>query len=357
MNKRFYLITIILMILILVGFIILFLKSKITGFSVSENGENEKDINKIKIYFIKENGEKILYKEAIINNLTKFYEGGFELIAKNQTWIFLDGDFKTHINAGLIEGLGSNLESTNITVSFWVNSTNTTEVWTPFGTQNGDDTDTMFSAYLNDNVSAHIDYTGQTTNYIAFNLRDEFGSELRGATHGHINISDGEWHHIVLTAKPNLGYLAIYIDGKKQPIDSAVIRKNRRMEFYDFHDFENFLAVGAINPGKIGDWNTETEQTVPGSLDEFRIYNASLNDAEVSSLFTTGRYTDNSPLGNIHDESLLLYYSFNENSGDIAHDNSHFRHDGKIIRGLFENDGINVSLREGIDYMREKNEI
>ncbi len=52
------------------------------------------------------------------------------------------------------------------------------------------------------------------------------------------------------------------------------------------------------------------------------------------------------------------YYENNyENSGDIAHDNSHFRHDGKIVRGLFENDGINVTLREGIDFIHKKNEI
>ena len=280
----------------------------------------------------------ILY--IYINNQYQKYDVGTpehksEELNEIQSWITFDGDWSSYVDAGIIDDFGGMLETTNVTVSFWVNYTNVSEVWMPFGVQN-DHSGSSFSAYLNGNVSeASPFHLAGTVNQITFNLRDEFSKYLRVATSGNINISDGEWHHIALTAKPNAKHAAIYIDGRNQPIDSNIISN---ITHYDFHDFEGFLAVGANNmEGKI-------EQTLPGDLDEFRIYQTSLTSKEIFSIYSKGRKSIINVLGNPNDNTLILYYPFNKNEEMIAYDFSGKGHNGIIHNATFSYlPNINIS--------------
>ena len=79
----------------------------------------------------------------------------------------------------VIDGFGSELENTNFTVSFWINYTNISEVWMPFGTQN-DNSGTSMTAYINANISEAVPFnTAGTVNYLTLNLRDEFRQQSR----------------------------------------------------------------------------------------------------------------------------------------------------------------------------------
>ena len=91
-------------------------------------------------------------------------------------------------------------------------------------------------------------------------------------------------------------------------------------------------------------------------MDEFRIYDLSLNDIEVKSLFDSGRYKNDGVLETENDDNLILYYSFNENTGKMVHDNRKFGKDGEIHYANFFDDGINVTLTEGTDYVRKNKE-
>lgn len=53
-----------------------------------------------------------------------------------------------------------------------------------------------------------------------------------------------------------------------------------------------------------------------GSIDEVRIYNQSLTDAEILEIFNSGRIQNSS----LPSDGLILWYSFNEGTGAIAHD-------------------------------------
>lgn len=85
---------------------------------------------------------------------------------------------------------------------------------------------------------------------------------------------------------------------------------------------ENFNSQsGAIKNStggipKFGFSDDSGAKYLDGSLDEIRIYNRSLSQAEVTEIYNSGRLSNRG----LPENELLAYYPFNEGSGQILHD-------------------------------------
>jgi len=142
-----------------------------------------------------------------------------------------------------------------------------------------------------------------------------------------INLSDQEWHHLV--AIFNGTNLVMYMDGVISP---SIGTASGNLETPN--SLTSFGYAG-FNKG----------DTFNGSLDNLKVYNRSLNSTEVSTIYNFSRNT--SVLGSNFITDLL---NFNENSGLIAHDLSGNSNNGTITEAAWDDDGIDVTLTDGVDY-------
>jgi len=81
-----------------------------------------------------------------------------------------------------------------------------------------------------------------------------------------------------------------------------------------------------------------------GSLDEIRIYNATLNLSEIVSINASGRIHSPNVLGTENDANLVRYFSLNENQGSVAYDTGSNQINGSISGAAYETDSINITL-------------
>jgi hypothetical protein len=86
-----------------------------------------------------------------------------------------------------------------------------------------------------------------------------------------------------------------------------------------------------------------------GTIDEIRFYGDGLTDNQILQINNSGRSKNNS----LDFGSLLAYYSMNENSGATTYDSSGNGNNGTISGATWQNDGVLVSLTNGVDYSVE----
>jgi len=148
------------------------------------------------------------------------------------------------------------------TFSFWFNTTNT-------------DGGNIFSYggsndYPGDRVEARL----MTSNGVLG--APNFGSTDLGAT-STSSRNDGKWHQFVLVipAEAELANVQIFIDGKlEQPLDL----------YYTF-GAPAYINTASSNPLQIGNNKFSNSLYYSGLLDDFRIYDRALSEAEVSALY------------------------------------------------------------------------
>ena len=148
------------------------------------------------------------------------------------------------------------------TFSFWFNTTNT-------------DGGNIFSYggsndYPGDRVEAKL----ITSNGVLG--APNFGSTDLGAT-STSSRNDGKWHQFVLVipAEAELANVQIFIDGKlEQPLDL----------YYTF-GAPAYINTASSNPLQIGNNKFSNSLYYSGLLDDFRIYDRALSEAEVSALY------------------------------------------------------------------------
>lgn len=113
-----------------------------------------------------------------------------------------------------------------------------------------------------------------------------------------INICDNSWHHIAVTMKRQ-GNVVFYVDGLNA----------------GSFNVSSFFGKNISNSGKnftIGSLDNSSTTFLKGLVDDFKVYNRSLDDSEITSLATLPQQTG----------SLVAYWEFDENSGNIAVDSS-----------------------------------
>ncbi len=107
------------------------------------------------------------------------------------------------------------------------------------------------------------------------NIRLQAGDGAAASSGAAVN--DNTWHHIVMTRDANTGELIVYVDGAlKGSAFGEIGTKNTP-----------FAAIGRVTNGSF----------FQGQIDDFRIYNRTLNAAEAAALFGGGGAVDSPDAG------------------------------------------------------------
>lgn len=222
----------------------------------------------------------------------------------NRTYLTFDG------TSDMVSGVSSynNLDS-NHSYSVWFNSTLAGE-GVIFGVA------TEFEGLL---------LSGAELTYSIIN-----DSDTQFNTTGY-NLNDSVWHHVIITGRTNTqtGY-----------------------GFYETMMFVDAIMVNTTNATGVAKSSggivniSSLTNSFDGYIDEFRIYNDTLNATEVTEIYNSGRAANDSLVS----ANLTLWWPFNENSGTTAHDLGLLAHNGTISGATYGNDGIEVNLTNSVDY-------
>lgn len=174
--------------------------------------------------------------------------------------------------------------STSFTVSFWAKNTVPTggKAQFAFTLPNKDYWSSTCMFLLFDHTGS-----GATTDsaVVKFYVNDNSGDrwfELVGANRMP-NIYDGNWHHLVFAYNETNSTMSIYRDGALYK--ALVWTGHGQFKVTPSSVFN--VVVGGMNkhvklPGPTDDWMSSWK----GSIDQFRLYNKALSDAEVLALYT-----------------------------------------------------------------------
>lgn len=119
--------------------------------------------------------------------------------------------------------------------------------------------------------------------FYAISLRSKDGRTCGGGTSGRTSsVFDGEWHHFVWTQNYIInvaggsGGKIMYIDGVKKPLSTHSFNGNR-----DFFPFEMPVTLGAMRV------DNNTQGFFEGYIDELRLYNRPLTEAQVQQNYAS----------------------------------------------------------------------
>lgn len=165
---------------------------------------------------------------------------------------------------------------------------------------------------------------------VGFNLQNRIGV-VSSST-----INDGEWHHVAVVF--DQGTLTLYVDGEKEAEEETAISTfgsgNKR-----------YLMLGVGSEANEFNGNIRSLDFFEGNLDEFRIWSVSRDSLEIKDNYN--RLISNEQNG------LVLYYRFDEGTGDYVYDASKTgdnfnQHDGTFVGGVSFSDEIPDSDQLGI---------
>lgn len=118
-----------------------------------------------------------------------------------------------HIKCGYMGNFGSEMSINKPTVEVWVKTDVTNRALGIIGSLNdGANTGVLICLNVN-NASTSIN-----AGYIRLYLRDEDGHSLSGAVHTNTGVSDGNWHHLVVSWDGPNNLIYIYVDSILQTI-------------------------------------------------------------------------------------------------------------------------------------------
>lgn len=202
---------------------------------------------------IGENSTKFVDLKNGLNNGT--CSGTTCPVINSSSGVVWNGAYFDGSNDGISVPYSSNLNfnNTNFTISMWFN----TRSW-------ADDRNFISRQVAGGSGSTDYSFVGNAVGSISFYI----GASNSVATQ--TGISTNKWHHIIATYNPTTK--AIYLDGILQSSAAAGAKSNIAPAT---------LYIGGGAPGT---------GTVPGLIDEVRIYNRSLSAAEVMNLYQLGSY-------------------------------------------------------------------
>jgi MSHA biogenesis protein MshQ len=121
-----------------------------------------------------------------------------------------------------------------------------------------------------------------------------------------IELTDGNWHHLALTRVDE--DVCLFIDGAAQECKNGVNKGELSV------DNNNAVVIGQEQDSFGGSFSTE--QNFVGYLDEFKIYNITLSDNEIDSIYqheSAGRNFDDSPR-----DALQCEYICDSTPGELS---------------------------------------
>ncbi len=233
--------------------------------------------------------QNILADNNSAQTITPVEEGITSLSAtrKNDSWLEFDG-VNDIINTSYISPF--NLTG-NYSISAWIRTIKNSSVgskiieqWSQSGGEGNGYPISFRTSLVNNakNLSMQI-YNGTDGNTVISNTF----------------IGDGIWHHFI--GINNGSDLLLYLDGS-------------------FDNSNQITIIGDINssePILIGCQRTHGT-CYTGGIDEVRIYNQSLTQTQISQIFNSGRQ----PNSSLPSDGLVLWYSFNEQTGTTVYDKS-----------------------------------
>jgi len=202
-----------------------------------------------------------------------------------------------YVDVGLMGNFGGNMATDKPSISYWVKTSDTAKQFI-YGIRNSA-SDTRIDTRIN--VSSN---GTETTGYIQAIISDEDGNQLIFGVDSDTGVSNGSWHHVVVKYDGPNNTGEIYVDGVSQ-----TIVYNIQATPDNFANFIYNMYIGGFN--NIGSLLLPFN----GSLDEVRIYNRSLSQAEITDLYNQGAkkfITTNKSLANSPDlaSGLVGYWTF-----------------------------------------------
>lgn len=272
--------------------------------------------------------DTLLLGNGTISALTNNPTSGFALVSKNRTQLGFDG-VNDYINITNNYANPLNFSNSNLTISFWLNTTS-----------NGI-TQTIFSKGGKAELSGWqviIDNVKQTVGFSA-------GNDAQWTT-GYctaFNPKNNTYYNVALRVNGTTGggnaTLDCYVNGH---LNSTIgLNLTGGSAFTGFNDSTVNLEIGL---------NGTTDRDFNGTLDEIRLYNTSLTTANIVSINNSGRVHKRNVLGSATDSALLLYLSLNENQGTTAYDTSNYGNNGTISGASYQTDTIANTLVDIQDY-------
>ncbi|KKN03305.1 hypothetical protein LCGC14_1108980, partial [marine sediment metagenome] len=185
--------------------------------------------------------------------------------------------------------LGGNIKSsftTEATLSMWVKLDNQLPTWPNNG---------IWTLNSISNQDDHYPYTNGDLNISAF------ATTRRIANFDNTSFDKTQWHHLALTTKPGSGNYKLYQNGVFVTSGTGD----------DVIDFGTTFKIGGFD-----------NIFLDGLMDDVRIYNRELSQAEITTLAAGG---DPSTTG------LLVHWKLNEGSGTVAIDSSGNGNNGTFV--------------------------
>ena len=215
--------------------------------------------------------------------------------ANNDSWLEFDGVndkiFKT------APSLGVALNGTDITISAWIKipRDKTNAEW-----ESTLNTSTIFWIRDDSGKLAYQRSSATGNKYLHFRILNATSGSGKSVQY-YVNLSDNLWHHVLGTLRGSEGNnVTLYLDGVLVD-DSTTSHDNVPQN-------DTSIALG----------QDDNVRNFLGGIDEVRLYNQSVTDAQVLEIFNSGRLANSSLLS----DNLLLWYSFNEGSGTTVYDKS-----------------------------------
>jgi len=183
--------------------------------------------------------------------------------------IDLDGS-NDYVDLGAMGNFGSELDTFDTTISFWIKSTDTTRS-AIFGSGNNTGNDTVIFAQMNVDRNFATNVGGWMER-----LRDEGNRLAQGGCNGDQGWTDGEWHHMIAVMRRDGSAATLRIDGINCSFTTqATLSQNNTANFTGGFD------IGGMN------WKGSHCQDgcFNGIITEFYIWQTALTTDETDRLF------------------------------------------------------------------------
>lgn len=147
---------------------------------------------------------------------------------------------------------------------------------------------------------AHAQYS-----HLAFEVLNNVGTEF--VYYGSTNMTQlqGSWHHVCVTFNTTNKGGGIYLDGMQETVTQIGGTFTGKVNATTIYN----MTLG----GK-----TVTSRDYNGSLNEFRMYNRTLNQTEIYEIYSSGRKSNSS----LNSTGLVAWYPLQNTSGITAYDQS-----------------------------------
>ncbi len=173
--------------------------------------------------------------------------------------------------------------ATSFTVSYWIKMNAPAKSGAQFVWSNP----TTSGEWPGANTFQLIEDGGQSNNGLMATKFVVHGNWLEFVGANRIaGVMDNQWHHFALTYNETTSLMTLFVDGKKQTLTKLVTNGANPYGKADLSKSTKFV-IGGPPHSALGTTPDSWMTTFKGGVDQFRIYNKVLTDAEITTLFTS----------------------------------------------------------------------